>query len=59
MSLRVMGGQVTEAAVGRPRVARWPHRFMAVRLWAGLALFAVLLLAAAGFIHNGVAQQDR
>jgi len=54
-----MGGQVTEAAAGRPRVARWPHRFMAVRLWAGLALFAVLLLAAAGFIHNGVAQQDR
>jgi len=50
---------VTEAAAGRPRVARWPHRFTAVRLWAGLALFAVLLLAAAGFIHNGVAQQDR
>ena len=32
---------------------------MAVRLWAGLVLFAVLLLTAAGFIHNGVAQQDR
>jgi len=32
---------------------------MAVRLWAWLVLFAVLLLAAAGFIHNGVAQQDR
>jgi hypothetical protein len=32
---------------------------MAVRLWAGLVLFAVLLLAAAGFIHNGVAQQNR
>jgi two-component system phosphate regulon sensor histidine kinase PhoR len=54
-----MGGQVTEAAAGRPRVVRWPHRPMAVRLWAGLALFAVLLLAAAGFIHNGVAQQAR
>jgi two-component system phosphate regulon sensor histidine kinase PhoR len=50
---------VTEAAAGRPRMARWPFRSMAVRLWAGLALFAVLLLAAAGFIHNGVAQQDR
>ena len=32
---------------------------MAVRLWAGLALFAVLLFTAAGFIHDGVAQQDR
>jgi signal transduction histidine kinase/CHASE3 domain sensor protein len=32
---------------------------MVVRLWAGLALFAVLLLTAAGFIHHGVAQQDR
>jgi two-component system phosphate regulon sensor histidine kinase PhoR len=50
---------VTDAAVGRPRMARWPHRSMAVRLWAGLVLFAALLLAAAGFIHNGVAQQDR
>src|SRR5690242_211036 len=40
-------------------MARWPHRSMAVRLWAGLALFAVLLLAAAGFVHNSVAQQDR
>ena len=48
-----------EAAVGRPGMARWPHRSMAVRLWAWLVLFAVLLLAAAGFIHNGVAQQDR
>jgi len=55
-----MGGEVpvTEAAAGRPQMARWPHRSMAVRLWAGLALFAVLLLAAAGFIHSGVAQQD-
>src|SRR5437764_12000336 len=59
MSLRVTGGQVTEAGAGRSRVAHWPHRSMAVRLWAGLALFAVLLLAAAGFVHNGVAQQDR
>jgi two-component system phosphate regulon sensor histidine kinase PhoR len=32
---------------------------MAVRLWTGLGLFAVLLLTAAGFIHDGVAQQDR
>src|SRR5690242_6180442 len=40
-------------------MARWPHRSMVVRLWAGLALFAVLLLAAAGFIHNGVAEQGR
>ena len=32
---------------------------MAVRLWGGLVLFALLLLAAAGFIHNGVSQQDR
>jgi signal transduction histidine kinase/CHASE3 domain sensor protein len=32
---------------------------MAVRLWAGLVLFALLLLTAAGFIHDGVAQQDR
>jgi signal transduction histidine kinase/CHASE3 domain sensor protein len=32
---------------------------MVVRLWGGLVLFAVLLLAAAGFIHHGVAQQDR
>ncbi len=32
---------------------------MAVRLWAGLALFAVLLFTAAGFIHDGLAQQDR
>jgi len=30
-----------------------------VRLWGGLAVFALLLLAAAGFIHNGVAQQDK
>src|SRR5437763_6868429 len=59
MSLRVTGGQVTEAGAGRSRMAHWPHRSMAVRLWAGLVLFAVLLLAAAGFIHNGVAQQDR
>jgi two-component system phosphate regulon sensor histidine kinase PhoR len=28
------------------------------RLWGGLALFALLLLAAVGFIHSGVAQQD-
>jgi len=48
-----------EAAAGLPRMARWPHRSMAVRLWVWLVLFAVLLLAAAGFIHNGVAQQDR
>jgi signal transduction histidine kinase/CHASE3 domain sensor protein len=31
---------------------------MVARLWGGLALFALLLLAAAGFIHTGVAQQD-
>ena len=50
---------VTESAAGQPRSARWRARSMAVRLWAGLVLFALLLLAAAGFIHNGVAQQDR
>ena len=27
---------------------------MTVRLWAGLVLFAVLLLVAAGFIHTGL-----
>jgi signal transduction histidine kinase/HAMP domain-containing protein len=32
---------------------------MVVRLWGGLILFAILLLAAAGLIHNGVVQQDR
>ena len=32
---------------------------MVVRLWAGLVLFAVLLLAAASFVHNGVSQEDR
>ncbi len=32
---------------------------MVVRLWAGLGLFALLLLAAAVLIHNGVSQQDR
>src|SRR5580700_5582747 len=52
-------------AAGRPGgagplgAARSLYRSMAVRLWAGLALFAVLLLTAAGFIHDGVAQQDR
>ena len=50
---------VTEGAAGRPRTARWPRRSIVVRLWGGLAVFALLLLAAAGFIHNGVAQQDK
>ena len=50
---------VTQATADRPRMARKLHRSTAVRLWAGLVLFAVLLLAAAGFIHSGVAQQDR
>lgn len=50
---------VTGAAAGRARVARWPRRSMVVRLWAGLVLFALLLLAAAVLIHNGVSQQDR
>src|SRR5947209_13950739 len=61
MSLRVTGGQVpvTGGVAGRPRTARWPRRSIVVRLWGGLIVFALLLLAAAGFIHNGVAQQDR
>src|SRR6266704_1302355 len=61
MSLLVTGGQVpvTEGAAGRPRTARWPRRSIVVRLWGGLAVFALLLLSAAGFIHNGVAQQDK
>jgi signal transduction histidine kinase/CHASE3 domain sensor protein len=29
------------------------------RLWGGLVVLALLLLAAAGFIHRGVAQQDK
>jgi two-component system phosphate regulon sensor histidine kinase PhoR len=32
---------------------------MVVRLWAGLILFALLLLAAAGFIRGGVSQEGR
>lgn len=32
---------------------------MVVRLWAGLVMFALLLLAAAGFIRGGVSQEDR
>jgi two-component system phosphate regulon sensor histidine kinase PhoR len=50
---------VTESVAGRPRSARWPRRSMVVRLWAGLVLFALLLLAAAVLIHNGVSEQDR
>jgi two-component system phosphate regulon sensor histidine kinase PhoR len=50
---------VTGGAAGRPRRARWPLRSMAVRLWGGLVVFAVLLLAAAGLIHNDVSHQDR
>jgi CHASE3 domain sensor protein/anti-sigma regulatory factor (Ser/Thr protein kinase) len=49
---------VTGGAIARPRTARWPRQSMAARLWGGLALFALLLLAAAGFVHSGVAQQD-
>jgi signal transduction histidine kinase/CHASE3 domain sensor protein len=40
---------------GRPQ----RRRSIAVRLWCGLALFALLLLAAAGFIHGGVSTQDQ
>src|SRR5260370_14169934 len=59
MLLRVTGGQVpvTEGAAGRPGTARWLRGSMAVRLWAGLVLFALMLLGAAGLIHGGVADQ--
>ena len=50
---------VTGGAVGQPRRARWRRRSMAVRLWGGLVVFALLLLAAAGLIRNGISYQDR
>jgi signal transduction histidine kinase/CHASE3 domain sensor protein len=50
---------VLEGAAARPRRATRPRGSMVARLWGGLALFALLLLAAAGFIHSGVAQQDQ
>src|SRR5258708_27585327 len=61
MLLRVTGGQVpvTGGAPDQPWMARWARGSMVVRLWGGLVMFALLLLAAAGFIHNGVSRQDK
>jgi len=37
---------------------RRPASSIVIRLWAGLVAFALLLLVAAGLIHNAVARQD-
>jgi two-component system, OmpR family, phosphate regulon sensor histidine kinase PhoR len=50
---------VTGGAPDQPWMARWARGSMVVRLWGGLVLFALLLLAAAGLIHNGVSHQDK
>jgi len=50
---------VTGGAIARLRMAHWPRRSVVARLWGGLAVLALLLLAAAGFIHDGIAQQDK
>jgi two-component system phosphate regulon sensor histidine kinase PhoR len=58
----VTGGgadQPRTALWARGSTARWARGSMVVRLWGGLALFALLLLAAAAFIHNGVSHQDQ
>ena len=50
---------MTGGATARLRMARWPRGSVVARLWGGLAVLALLLLAAAGLIHNGVARQDK
>ena len=50
---------VLAGAADRPRGTARPRGSMVTRLWGGLALFALLLVAAAGFIHIGVAHQDQ
>lgn len=46
-------------SAGQPRAPRWPQRSITVRLWSGLAVFALPLVAAAAFIYHGVSHQDR
>jgi signal transduction histidine kinase/CHASE3 domain sensor protein len=57
--MAVTGGQVlvTGGAIARPWTARGRRRSMVARLWGGLAVFALMLLSAAGLIHGGVSNQ--